>query len=86
MLKSEPEDNLFKVGGSAFMVRILFRQNASWQGELHWLDRDKKRSFRSLLELIMLMQAALEEAGAPEAECRVRGWSPKESNVSRLGS
>ncbi|MGI6097001.1 MAG: hypothetical protein ACOYBM_02655 [Dethiobacteria bacterium] len=73
MLKGESGNHL-KIGGSTFMVRILFRQNASWQGELHWLEQDKKCSFRSLLELVTLIQAAVDEAKVPKSECQLRGW------------
>lgn len=42
-----------------FQLRILFRQNASWQGSLSWKERMMESSFRSLLELIMLLDSAL---------------------------
>ncbi len=47
-----------------FAVRILFRQNASWQGALTWLEGKQEQSFRSVLELILLMGSALD---CPEA-------------------
>ena len=40
-------------------MRILFRQNASWQGELLWMEKNARQSFRSVLELITLMDSAL---------------------------
>lgn len=52
----------FKPGELAtFSVKILFRQNASWQGSVTWMDTQQIQSFRSVLELIMLMDSALEE-------------------------
>ncbi|MDO5546562.1 MAG: hypothetical protein Q4F81_12245 [Eubacteriales bacterium] len=47
--------------GSAgtFEMRVLFRQHASWQGELLWLEKNTRQSFRSVLELITLMDSAL---------------------------
>lgn len=42
-----------------FSVRILFRQNASWQGSVAWLEGGQEESFRSVLELILLMNSAL---------------------------
>ena len=42
-----------------FLVHIIENQNATWQGEITWLDEEKKESFRSLLELIKLMDAAV---------------------------
>ena len=63
-----------KVGSTAFLVRIIFRQNATWMGEIHWLEEDKKLYFRSLLEMVMLMQEALDTTGTPPAEYTFRSW------------
>lgn len=46
---------------ATFAVRILFRQNASWQGSVTWLEGKREETFRSVLELIFLMDSALEE-------------------------
>ena len=45
---------------ATFAVRILFRQNASWQGSVTWLEGKQEQTFRSALELILLMSTALE--------------------------
>jgi hypothetical protein len=47
---------------ATFAVKILFRQNASWQGSITWLEGEREESFRSVLELIFLMNSALENA------------------------
>lgn len=44
---------------ATFALRILFRQNASWQGSVFWYDGKQEESFRSVLELLMLMDSAL---------------------------
>ena len=44
---------------ASFALRILFRQNASWQGSITWLDQNQEQSFRSVLELILLFDNAL---------------------------
>lgn len=44
---------------ATFAVRVLFRQNASWQGSITWLEGGREESFRSVLELIFLMDSAL---------------------------
>lgn len=44
---------------ATFAVRILFRQNASWQGSVTWLEGGGEESFRSVLELTLLMDSAL---------------------------
>ena len=45
---------------ASFALRILFRQNASWQGSITWMEGKQEQSFRSTLELIFLMNSALE--------------------------
>ena len=48
------------MGKSEFLIRILYKENFTWQGEVHWLNGDKKEYFRSLLELLNLMQEVAE--------------------------
>ena len=62
---SEPPGPAYPEGDSAtFSVRILFRQNASWQGSVTWLDEKQEQSFRSVLELILLFDNALTQKHA----------------------
>ena len=44
-----------------FVVHVTGREDATWQGQVTWLDERETRSFRSMLELIKLMDAAMEE-------------------------
>ena len=44
---------------ATFAIRILFRQNMSWQGSVTWLEGQQEESFRSVLELILLICNAL---------------------------
>ena len=44
---------------ATFSLRILFRQNASWQGSVTWVEGNQEEYFRSVLELISLMDDAL---------------------------
>lgn len=44
---------------ATFRIDVMFRQNASWQGNLIWLDQKEESQFRSVLELIMIMDGAL---------------------------
>lgn len=46
---------------ATFVVQVQFRQNASWQGTITWNEKKKQQRFRSTLELIKLMNNALEE-------------------------
>ncbi len=43
-----------------FIVNVQFRQNATWQGQVVWVDKDKTLSFRSALELLKLIDSALD--------------------------
>lgn len=58
---------------ATFVVHVQYRQNATWQGEVIWTDEQRKSSFRSVLELIKLMDNAMDSAegrqDADRAEC-----------------
>ena len=55
-----PPDTAYTPGKQAtFTVRILFRQNASWQGSVIWMEGRQEQCFRSVLELILLLDNAL---------------------------
>jgi len=60
-----PPGTVYQEGTLAtFAIRILFRQNASWQGAITWLDKNQTQSFRSVLELILLFDSALTQPQA----------------------
>ena len=44
---------------ATFKVKVLFRQGASWQGKLGWLEGGQEIAFRSVLELVKLMDSAI---------------------------
>jgi len=49
---------------ATFAIRVMFRQNASWQGSVSWVEGRREQSFRSVLELILLMDSVLSGAAA----------------------
>lgn len=49
-----------------FVIEVIDQQNASWQGSVNWINTGKKENFRSALELIRLIDSALEEERKPE--------------------
>ncbi len=54
-----------------FIVQVKYRQNSTWQGEVIWAERNQKQSFRSALELLKLIDGALdltEEEEEPEKQ------------------
>ena len=52
---------------ATFQLQILFRQHSSWQGVLQWQEQHREESFRSALELILLMDSALREQAGQES-------------------
>jgi len=57
----QPQENSSEQRGkiATFAVRVLFRQNASWQGSVTWQETGRSESFRSALELLFLLHSAL---------------------------
>lgn len=56
------EDLLNEEGNKGtFVVHIKYRQNASWQGQVMWAEKRQTCSFRSALELLKLIDSALDE-------------------------
>lgn len=49
-----------------FIVDIRCRENATWQGEVLWVDQNKQCSFRSALELLKLIDGALDQQESGE--------------------
>lgn len=44
---------------ATYSIRIMFRQNSSWQGSIRWIEGKSEQSFRSVLELLFLMDSGL---------------------------
>lgn len=49
-----------------FYVKITHREHATWQGEVTWIDRQEKQYFRSALELLRMIDQALDESEKKE--------------------
>ena len=48
-------------GYCTFEIMVRFRQNASWQGQVIWEEKNLKQNFRSEIELFRLMDDAITE-------------------------
>lgn len=46
---------------ATFILQIKFRQNASWQGTIQWVEKKRTLNFRSALELIKIIDSVCEE-------------------------
>ena len=69
MARKAINDPLAYTGQDAtFVVHVKYRQNATWQGTVTWDDKNKQQNFRSALELIKLMDSAMDESLPPEQE------------------
>lgn len=56
------EEILKETGKRAtFLVNVQYRQNATWQGKVLWAETGESCHFRSALELLKLMDGALDE-------------------------
>ena len=44
-------------------MKVIFRQTASWQCTVLWLEANREESFRSVLEFALLLNSALDEKG-----------------------
>jgi len=54
-----------------FEISVKFMQNSTWQGQIHWVEKNQKQNFRSALEMLKLMDEALNEgAEEPVEEAR----------------
>ena len=58
----KPLSSAVKQGKMAtFVVKVHFQQHTSWQGTVLWCDKKKEERFRSAIELLMLMDSAMEK-------------------------
>lgn len=44
-----------------FIVEVNDTQNQSWQGQIEWIQGQKKESFRSVMELLQLIDSVVYE-------------------------
>ena len=68
-------------GGTNFLIRIQYQQYSSWQGTIQWLELNETLSFRSMLEMIHLMEEALSIHTKEDWEKKFRHWDKKEGST-----
>ena len=44
---------------ATFQIQVLFREHSTWQGRVVWKNADQEASFRSVLELMHLLDEIL---------------------------
>ena len=70
------DDELLSKHGDlgTFIIRVQHRQNSSWQGRLTWMDQDKTVYFRSIWEMMQLIESALDKVMEPEKRAPLPVW------------
>ena len=57
-----------------FIVKIINKQNSTWQGSITWVEEQITQNFRSALELIKMIDGALDSReNEQNAEVREEG-------------
>ena len=69
------EELLSKHGDlGTFIVRVQHRQNSSWQGRITWMEQDKTINFRSVWEMVKLIESAVETTDKPDEGEETASW------------
>lgn len=70
------DDSLLKKHGDigTFIIRVQQRQNSTWQGRVTWADQNKTLNFRSVIELLHLIESAIESEDGDEYEENKPSW------------
>ena len=61
-LTKKPTELITRGDIATFSLSVRFRQHNSWQGTLTWLEGGKTQGFRSVLEMIILLDSAMRDA------------------------
>ena len=49
-----------------FVVCVQHRENGSWQGYVTWMEKNKTVNFRSVWEMVQLIDEAVRNGAVPE--------------------
>lgn len=96
--KVTDREKIFRQKGElgTFVIRVQYRQNATWQGQVTWAEGQETRAFRSALELLKLIDNALDAEDnteqreddscghIPEAEIERRCMDEKKAGADPL--
>ena len=61
-----------------FILEMVSTRNQSWQGNIKWVEKHKQQSFRSMLEMMRLIDSAMGGEAAAEEPGELQ---PAESQV-----
>lgn len=60
--------------GETFIINVKCRQNRTWQGTVKWIEGQKEVPFRSALELIKLIDSAMEVVDEEDNDNEEATW------------
>lgn len=49
-----------ETGNQSFIITVRSQENHTWQGTVSWVEGKKQENFRSVLELLKLLDSAVE--------------------------
>ena len=55
-----------------FIVEIINHQKCTWQGQIHWVQGNRKVLFRSVMEMLQLMDSVIEDGDGEPCEAPSR--------------
>ncbi len=64
----EITENVENGSKATFVVQIQYRQNATWQGNVKWLETNEEMKFRSALELVKMIDQAMADGKEDDQE------------------
>lgn len=53
-----PGKHVIQIGRESFVLQLLYKEYGTWQGVLHWNRKKQQVSFRSYLEMLLLLSEA----------------------------
>ena len=64
------DEDLLKQHGDlgSFIIRVQHRQNSSWQGRITWMEKNQTVYFRSVWEMMKLIENALDTVSPQEEQ------------------
>lgn len=65
-MNREHEDLTSRGKLATFVIHVQYHQNATWQGKIVWAETKQSTCFRSALEMIKLMDSAIEQCEADD--------------------
>ena len=61
-----------------FIIRVQQRQNSTWQGRITWVEENKTIHFRSMLEMIKLIESGLASENPEMFDEEPPAWKEEE--------